>query len=64
MPTVFLDSPYNSTMFTTCCRVAINDNQALCPRCKQEITPRSSRGRWEAAYGPTRRSRQMPGGAT
>lgn len=56
MPTVFLCSPANSTMFTTCCKVAINNDEANCPRCKKEITPRSFRGRWEAAYGPHRRN--------
>lgn len=55
MPTVFLCSQTNSTMFTTCCQVAICDDQSNCPRCKKEITPRSRRGRWEAAYGPFRR---------
>lgn len=55
MPTVYLCSPTNSTMFTTCCDVAISAAEANCPSCKEEITPRSSAGRWEAAYGPTRR---------
>ena len=54
MPTVFLCAPTNSTMFTTCCQVAICDDQANCPCCKKEITPRSRQGRWEAAYGPHR----------
>ncbi len=27
----------NSTMFTECCRVAICDDQARCPRCKKEV---------------------------
>ena len=58
MPTVFLCSPTNSTMFTTCCEVAICDDQANCPRCNAEITPRSREGRWEAAYGPQRRAAQ------
>jgi hypothetical protein len=45
----------NSTMFTECCQVAICDNQAMCPRCKQKVigwdeTPESRRRiRWENA---------------
>lgn len=54
MPTVFLCSPTNSTMFTTCCKVAICDDQEKCPVCKEVVTPRSRRDRWEAAYGPHR----------
>ena len=56
MPTVRLSGPNNSTMFTTCCGLAICDDQANCPGCKKEIWPRSGRDRWEAAYGPTRRT--------
>lgn len=55
MPTVRLSGPNNSTLFTTCCEVAICDDQANCPVCKEEITPRSRQDRWEAAYGPWRR---------
>jgi len=55
MPTVYLCSPTNSTMFTTCCNVAITDREADCPVCKREVTPHSASGRWEAAYGPYRR---------
>jgi transcription initiation factor IIE alpha subunit len=55
MPSVYLCSPTNSTMFTTCCRVAILNSQANCPRCNSEITPRDARGRWEKAFGPCRR---------
>ena len=55
MPTVYLCGDWNSTFFTTCCRCAITDEQANCPVCKQPITPRPERGRWEVAYGPTRR---------
>lgn len=32
MPTVKLDNPNNSTMFTTCCGCAICDDQNHCPR--------------------------------
>lgn len=56
MATVFLYSPTNSTMFTTCCEVAITDLQETCPRCGMEVVPRSSKDRWEAAYGPIRKS--------
>lgn len=34
---VYLCSPYNSTMFTTCCHVAICDNQKRCPSCGRLI---------------------------
>ena len=55
MPSVFLYSPINSTMFTTCCEVAICDDQANCPVCKQEIDPRSAKDRWFRAYGRAKR---------
>jgi hypothetical protein len=55
MPTVYFDSPANSTFFTTCCQVAITDSQANCPSCKKEITPRSHEGRWNTAFRPYRR---------
>lgn len=64
MKRVFLCSPTNSTMFTECCRVAINDDQSLCPRCKEEVYPgkdttdhQRGAARWEMAYGPTRRAK-------
>lgn len=56
MSTVYHCSPYNSTFFTTCCSVAICDDQANCPKCNQEVTPRSHRGRWEVAHGPHRKT--------
>jgi len=59
MPTVFLCSPYNSTMFTTCCQVAILDDQIHCPHCRKEITPHGRRSRWEFAYGKQRRQREL-----
>jgi hypothetical protein len=55
MPTVFLCSPTNSTMFTTCCHVAILDEQTACPHCGADVTPHGRDARWEKAYGPTRR---------
>lgn len=58
MPTVKFSGPTNSTFFTTCCGSAICDDESQCPTCKQEITPRSYRGRWEVAmqtlYGAER----------
>lgn len=58
MSTVYLCSPTNSTMFTTCCNVAICDDQSRCPNCKLEVIPASSAGRWETAYGPIRRGQR------
>ena len=55
MASVYLDNPTNSTLFTTCCNVAICDHQERCPRCKQDVNPKGGRARWEAAYGPIRR---------
>ena len=55
---VYLCSPTNSTMFTTCCHTAICDDQANCPSCGVEVLPHSSRGRWEYAYGPIRRKQR------
>lgn len=63
MQRVFLCSPTNSTMFTSCCHTAICDDQALCPRCGEEVYPGKDAtthqrrlSRWEMAYGPTRRA--------
>lgn len=39
MSSVFYDNPYNSTFFTTCCRVAICDDQEKCPICKADVHP-------------------------
>lgn len=65
MNRVFLCSPTNSTMFTSCCQVAILDDEALCPHCKAEVYPgkdastnQRRNSRWEMAYGPTRRELQ------
>lgn len=55
MATVFLDGPNNSTMFTTCCEVAVCDDQNSCPRCRQDVEPKGGRARWEVAYGRIRR---------
>ena len=53
--TVVLCSPTNSTTFTTCCEVAICDDQGVCPRCRAEILPKT--GRWREAYDRARRGR-------
>ena len=55
MSTVFLCCPTNSTMFTTCCQVAICDDETKCPRCKETVEPQGHYARWEKAYGPIRR---------
>jgi hypothetical protein len=60
MATVYLDSPTNSTMFTTCCDAAITDAENKCPRCKQHVTPPGP-NRWESAYGPIRRKERWYG---
>lgn len=46
----------NSTMFTQCCRTAINDNQKNCPRCDEPVVGHDetsdharSRARWANA---------------
>jgi hypothetical protein len=39
MTGVFLCSPTNSTMFTTCCEVAICDYQQKCPCCNKYVYP-------------------------
>lgn len=51
--------PYNSTFFTNCCGVAINDNEGRCPKCREEIEPgekasehQRNRARWSMAYKP------------
>jgi hypothetical protein len=50
MATVFLCSPTNSTMFTTCCEVAITDQEQQCPTCRQEVLPFGRNERWSVAY--------------
>ena len=49
MPTVEYCSRANSTLFTTCCGCAICADEALCPLCKKEITPREDEYRHKAA---------------
>ncbi len=54
MSTVYLDSPTNSTTFTTCCDVAICDNQRKCPACGEAVEGDNASARWSIAYGPIR----------
>lgn len=63
MRSVFLCSPMNSRMFTSCCNTAICDNQSFCPRCGEEVYPGQNHSnherammRWDMAFGPTRRA--------
>lgn len=66
---VQLSGPTNSTIFTTCCQTAINDNESRCPRCRELVYPyhddmtEADRDeiyrdvgnlRWRRAYGPSR----------
>ena len=55
MAGVFYANQYNSTFFTTCCRVAICDDQQKCPHCKKDVFPfyegMSEQERKEAAGG-------------
>ena len=55
MATVFLSGPTNSTMFTTCCSVAICRDEERCPGCGERVLPHTYKDRWEAAYGRSRR---------
>jgi len=61
MSTVFLCSPTNSQMFTTCCEVAICDDEKVCPRCKRAITPEGRNERWRAAFDPIKAGRRWYG---
>lgn len=51
MASVYFSSQLNSAFFTTCCRVAICDDQERCPCCKEIVEPRSHAGRWQQASG-------------
>jgi hypothetical protein len=61
MATVFLDSPTNSTLFTTCCEVAILDSEPNCPRCGQKVYPEGRVERWISAFAPIRAGRRWYG---
>ena len=39
MSRVKYSGPTNSTFFTTCCELAICDDQQKCPGCKQDVYP-------------------------
>ncbi len=54
MATVMLSGETNSQTFTTCCQVAICDDQEKCPICKQVIEP-LGRYRWQSAYARAKR---------
>jgi hypothetical protein len=67
---VILCGPNNSTIFTNCCEVAICDDQAFCPACKQEVYPGQDAtnherrtARWNMAFAPYRRASQAKAGA-
>ena len=49
MARVRLSSHTNSTLFTTCCGVAISNDDDACPRCGEEVFPISARERWDYA---------------
>lgn len=51
--TVRLSGSRNSTTFTTCCGVAIGEEDA-CPRCGIDIQPKGRNARFYAAYGPSK----------
>lgn len=63
MPSIYYSSASNSTFFTTCCRVAINDHQQTCPSCKKDVYPfyegMSKQDREEAAGGYYNSNTQM-----
>lgn len=63
MPSVYHSSNTNSTFFTTCCRVAINDHQQKCPNCKKDVYPfyegMSDSDREQAAGGYYNQNTQM-----
>ena len=39
MSSVAYSDPYNSTLFTTCCKVAILAQGRYCPMCSQDVFP-------------------------
>ena len=56
--TVYLCSPTNSQMFTTCCNTAICEDEKNCPACGKPVlghdeSSNHQRGvrRWRYAYG-------------
>lgn len=51
MASVYYSSKTNSTLFTTCCRVAIQEDEERCPCCKEVVTPEGSRARHDEAMG-------------
>ena len=57
MASVFLCSPTNSTLFTTCCEVAITDKEDRCPHCKEEV-PYTPEQRWNIAFRKTQKQKE------
>jgi len=64
MRSVFLCSPTNSQMFTSCCETAICEDEACCPKCGDEVYPgkdvsnhQREKSRWFRAYGAQKRAR-------
>lgn len=55
MSGVFYNSATNSTFFTTCCQLAINNDQQNCPGCRKDVYPfyegMTDKERAEAAGG-------------
>ena len=51
---VSLSGPTNSTLFSTCCHVAVCDHHKACPSCGKRVVPGSPVERWESAYAPYR----------
>jgi hypothetical protein len=45
MSGVFLSGHFNSTLFTSCCHVAICNDEDSCPKCGEEV-PYTPKERW------------------
>jgi len=56
MSSVYLCRPTNSTFFTTCCDVAVTDDENECPICKEDL-PEGHRAKWSIAYGREKRAK-------
>jgi hypothetical protein len=63
MASIYLCSPTNSTIFTTCCDTAILNHEVNCPSCKKRVFPfydcesahERGRYRWSHVYKPPKR---------
>jgi len=49
MSTVYHSSSTNSTTFTTCCKIAIGEEDK-CPSCGEEVFPKGRNARFLAAH--------------